>query len=63
MAYIQGNNEKIKNIFSEDLPHSLIKFCGGTYDESGINYGLKTLKEKPCGYHHLMSLMILLIVL
>lgn len=46
MAYIQGNNEKIKNIFSEDLPHSLIKFCGGTYDESGINYGLKTLKEK-----------------
>ena len=46
MAYIQGNKEKIKDILSEDLPHSLIKFCGGAYDESGNNYGLKTLKEK-----------------
>lgn len=46
MAYIQGNKEKIKDILSEDLPHSLIKFCGGAYDELGNNYGLKTLKEK-----------------
>lgn len=44
-AYIEGSVEKIKDVLSQDLPYSLIKFCGGTYNEKGTNYGLKTLED------------------